>query len=230
MAGLALLVGYATQTIGLQHITGSASAFITYLLVLFVPVLVALRTRTFPCLAVCGGIALALVGLWFLTGAQLGFGLGETLTVACAASFAVHMLAVEAVAGHCDAVRVNAIQVGVVAAGSLVPGFFLGGYNFPIATWLAVLYTGVATTAVGLSFQVWGQARLDATRASLVLLLEPVFAAVVGALIADRLGPLGIVGAALIMSGIIVAEYTRLPQAEHRLPELCEARAALADC
>ena len=142
-----------------------------------------------------------------LTGAKgVGFGRGEVLTTGCALAFALHILAVEAVAGRADALRLNVIQLAVVAAACLVPGLFLGGYGFPAATWFAVLYTGVATSAMAFFLQIWGQAHVDATRASLVLLMEPVFAAVLGSLVGDRLGWKGLSGAALIFVGIVVSE------------------------
>ena len=37
LAGVALLLGYVLQTIGLQYTSSATSAFITYLLVVFVP-------------------------------------------------------------------------------------------------------------------------------------------------------------------------------------------------
>ena len=39
LAGLALSVGYIAQTIGLQYTDESTSAFITYMLVVFVPLI-----------------------------------------------------------------------------------------------------------------------------------------------------------------------------------------------
>ncbi len=59
LAGLALVAGYVLQTIGLQYTGSATSAFITYLLVVFVPVLglVLLRRRPHPVTVV--GIAIA---------------------------------------------------------------------------------------------------------------------------------------------------------------------------
>ena len=62
LAGVALVVGYVLQTVGLQYTGSATSAFITYLLVVFVPVLafVVLRRRPHPVTLV--GIAVAVVG------------------------------------------------------------------------------------------------------------------------------------------------------------------------
>ena len=214
-AGLALLSGYVLQTIGLRYTTSSVSAFITYLLVIFVPVLHAVRTGRRPRAPVVVGVAMAMAGLALLTGAGgVGLGRGELLTVGCALGFALHILALEAIAGRADPLRINIVQLAVVAGACLVPGCFLGGYGFPLGTWLAVVYTGIAASALAFFLQVWGQAHVDATRASLVLLLEPVFAAVLGALAGDRLGWTGGVGAALILAAIFVTEVATVGETD----------------
>jgi drug/metabolite transporter (DMT)-like permease len=61
-------------------------------------------------------------------------------------------------------------------------------------------------TAGAFSLQVWGQRRVGPTRTSLLLMIEPVAAAVLGALTGEHLGVHGVVGALLILAGIGVAE------------------------
>jgi len=84
----------------------------------------------------------------------------------------------------------------------------------------AAAFTGVACSAVALSLQVFGQRRLAPSRAALILLLEPVFAAIAGAVTGETFGTLKLVGAAVILAGIALAELTgpRTPPAPH--PEL----------
>jgi drug/metabolite transporter (DMT)-like permease len=92
--GVALLGGYVLQTIGLRFVEASVSAFITYLLVAFVPLLSAIRLRRPPEWATAAGIALACAGLWLLTGARPSIGKGELLTLGCAVAFAFHIVLV----------------------------------------------------------------------------------------------------------------------------------------
>jgi drug/metabolite transporter (DMT)-like permease len=93
-----------------------------------------------------------------------------------------------------------------VAAGCLIPGFFMGGYDFTLQAWWAAAYTGVAASAVAFGFMVWAQQWVGPSRTALLLLLEPVFAVVAGYFVGDRLGVSGISGALLILLGILVAE------------------------
>lgn len=209
-AGLPLLTGYLFQTFGLQRTTTPVSAFITYLLVVFVPVLAALRSRRLPPATVTAGVLMATAGLFLLTGAHLHLGLGEALTLVCAVAFSVNILEIDRAVGASPAQRdvlaVAVVQLAVVAFGCLVPGFFLGGFAMPASALGAAVYTGVACSALAFGLQVWGQRRVGPTRTALLLMIEPVTAALVGWAYGQPLGAVGLVGAGLILLGILAAE------------------------
>lgn len=215
--GAALLAGYVFQTIGLQYTSASESAFITYLLVAFVPLLAALKLRRPPTAPTLAGVVLACVGLWLLTGATPSLGKGELLTIGCAIAFAFHVVLVADHSPHHAAARLNAAQLAVVGGACLLPGFFLGGYAFPLTTWLAAAFTGVFASAFALGMQVWAQARVEPSTSALVLTLEPVFAAVLGYATGERLGWIGAGGAALILAGVLVSELSPWPRDRPRL-------------
>jgi drug/metabolite transporter (DMT)-like permease len=206
LCGAALLTGYVFQTVGLQYTSSSVSAFVTYLLVVMVPVLAALVLRRLPDGPVLLGVVVATVGLVVLTGGTSHFGRGEVLTLGCAFAFAVHIVLLAEVSPRFDTATLNTVQLAVVGGACLVVGFFTGGYHFPLRAWLAAAYTGAAATAVAFTLQVWGQRRVGPTRTSLLLMIEPVAAAVLGAITGERLGLHGVVGAALILAGILAAE------------------------
>jgi drug/metabolite transporter (DMT)-like permease len=207
LAGVALTAGYVLQTIGLQYTTSSVSAFLTYLLVVFVPLIVAVRTRRLPPWPTVAGVAIAVGGLALLGGGpDVGAGRGELLTLGCALAFAVHLLVLADAAPRLPVAALSAVQFAVVAGVLVVPGVLAGGYRFDAGAWAAAVYTGVAVTAVGLGLQAWGQRRVSATRAAILLLIEPVSAAVLGFAAGERLGMAGGAGAALILAGILVSE------------------------
>lgn len=206
-AGACLLVGYVLQTVGLQHTTAAASAFITYLLVVIVPVLHAVRTRRVPGFHVLVGVVLAVVGLAALSGGVDGFGLGEALTLACAFGFAAHILVLGVVAGRHDPIRLTLWQVLTVGVACLVPGLFTpGGYRFDAGVWAAALFTGVGATALAFWCMSWAQRVVPEAQAAIILLLEPVTAGVLGEVVGEHLGPRGLIGAVLILVAVIVAE------------------------
>lgn len=222
-AGVFLTAGYLFQTTGIQYTTSSVSAFITYLLVVIVPLMVAVLTRRLPPPTIAVGVVLSVAGLLLLTGGTVGFGKGELLTLGCAISFAAHIVVLAEAAPRFDTIRLTAVQLLAAAIALVVPGALLGGYDLGLAALLAAAYTGVAVTAAAFCLQIWGQRVLGPTRTALILMLEPVFAAVVGYVAGERLGLAGTVGATLIMAGILAAE---LPGALTRRSTARQAGAA----
>jgi drug/metabolite transporter (DMT)-like permease len=224
VAGVALLGGYIFQTVGLQYTTSSISAFVTYMLVVLVPVLSAVMLRRVPAPSTIAGVVTATVGLFLLTGKGVALGRGELLTLGCAFCFAIHILVLSGAAPRFDSVRLNAVQLGVVGLACFVPGFWLGGYSFGLNAWLAAAYTGVTASAIALGLQIWGQRRVGPTRTSLLLMIEPVSAAIIGVIVGEHLGWPGVAGAGLILAGIAAAEVGPLV-----LPSRSGAVPAVAD-
>jgi drug/metabolite transporter (DMT)-like permease len=210
VAGLILGGGYVVQTIGLQYTTPSTSAFLTYLLVVFVPILTfaALRRRPHP--ATLLGIVLAVAGLVLLTGGGgTGLGRGEILTLGCAFAFAAHMVVLGETADRHDSVRFTFVQLATVGVSCLLaslasdpgPGLAVGDRAL-----VAAAFTGLFATALAFLAVVWAQRTVSPSRAALILLLEPVFAAVFGVLTGDPLTPAGVAGGAFILVAVIVSE------------------------
>jgi drug/metabolite transporter (DMT)-like permease len=206
LCGAALAAGYVLQTVGLQRTTASVSAFITYLLIVFVPLISAAVLRKPPRPSAMVGVVLGTVGLVLLTGGVSSIGPGELLTLVCAFAFAIHVLALSELAPGQDALRLNAIQLAVVAVACLGPGLALGSFRIPLSAFVAAAFTGIAASAIALGLQVWAQTRLSAVRVSLLLLIEPVSAAALGAVTGEHLGALGAVGCAVILLGILITE------------------------
>lgn len=206
-AGAALLVGYVVQTVGLQYTSPSTSAFITYLLVVFVPLLslVVLRRRPHPLTLV--GLLLAVGGLVLLTGgADASFGRGEVLTLLCAVAFAAHIVILGETAGRHDAIRLTCVQVTTVGLACLAASLVTGDIGMGPAALAAAAFTGVFATAVAFVAMVWAQRSVSPSRAALILLLEPVFAALLAWATGDGLTASAVAGGGLILAAVVVAE------------------------
>jgi drug/metabolite transporter (DMT)-like permease len=207
LAGLTLLAGFVLQTTGLRSTTSATSAFITYLLVVIVPLIGVVRTHRAPAVNVLIGVVLAVAGLYLLSGGISGIGWGEVLTVGAAFFFALHIVVLGEVSGHHDPIRLTMWQAFTVGVCCLVPGAFApGGYAFGIDVWLAAAFCGVGATAVAFWCMTYAQRVVPESQAAIILLLEPVSAAVLGALAGEALGVSGAVGAALILASVLVAE------------------------
>jgi drug/metabolite transporter (DMT)-like permease len=206
-AGALLTVGYVLQTVGLQYTSPSTSAFITYLLVVFVPLIsfAVLRRRPHPLTLV--GLVLAVAGLVLLTGgADVALGRGEVLTLGCAVAFAAHIVLLGETAGRHDPVRLTCIQVTFVGLACLAVSVLTGGLRMGWAAVGAAAFTGVFATALAFFAMVWAQRVVSPSRAALILLLEPVFAALLAWATGEGLSGGALAGGTLILAAVVVAE------------------------
>jgi drug/metabolite transporter (DMT)-like permease len=206
-AGAALLVGFVLQTVGLQYTTPATSAFITYLLVVFVPLLTFLVLRRRPHPLTLAGLVLAVAGLVMLTGgAGTALGRGEVLTLGCAVAFAAHIVILGETAGRHDAIRLSWVQVTAVGVACLAASLVGGGLAMGRDVYLAAAFTGIFATALAFYAMVWAQRVVSPSRAALILLLEPVFAALLAWATGDPLTAGTVAGGMLILVAVVVAE------------------------
>ncbi len=210
IVGTAIFFGYALQAKGMETIPSSKSAFITALYVPLVPLLQWAVLRRRPHIMAWAGIALAFTGLVLLAGpdgASLGLGAGEVFTLIATLAIAAEILLVSAFAGTVDVRRVSLVQLAVASLLSFL-AMPLTGEAVPDFSWTLVLAAGALGAASAL-IQVtmnWAQKRVSPTRATLIYAGEPVWAGIVGRLAGERLPGLAILGAVLIVLGVIVSE------------------------
>lgn len=81
-----------------------------------------------------------------------------------------------------------------------------GGLAMPASALAAAAFTGVFATAVAFLAMVAAQQVVSPARAALVLLLEPVFAALLGWVVGDGLTATAVAGGALVVAAVVVAE------------------------
>ncbi len=208
--GVAIMLGYGLQTVGLQSIPSSQSAFITALYVPFVPLLQWLVMGRRPGLMPSIGIMLAFTGLMLLSGpsgASLNFSPGEIATLISAVAIAAEIILISTFAGQVDVRRVTVVQLAVTAVLSfllVVPT----GEVIPDFSWLLLataLGLGAASAAIQVAMN-WAQKSVSPTRATLIYAGEPVWAGIVGRMAGERLPAIALVGAGLIVVAVIVSE------------------------
>ena len=210
-AGALLGGGYALQTAGLERTSVSSTGFITGLYVVLTPLLALALFRLRVGAWAWIGVALATAGLGLLAGIHGGSVLGDLLVLAGAAVYSLQIVLMERFAPRYDAVAFTLVEMLTSFVGLLVIAVALGQLSVPHGwtVWGALLVTGVFASALAFLAQTWAQRRASATQTALAFSLEPVWAAFFGFTLAgDRLGPLGWVGCAVIMAGIVVAEPT----------------------
>jgi drug/metabolite transporter (DMT)-like permease len=213
LAGVFLWAGYVLQTFGLKYTTAGKSGFITGLYIVLVPLVSAALYRRTPRAAEALGIVVATAGLALLAVPSLDFNMnrGDLLTVACAVAFAFHLIVL---GYYSEREMFEAVALGQIAGAALLSGLSLAvepaRAQWSPGIWVAIGITGIFGTAVAFAVQTWAQQFTTATRTALIFALEPVFALATAIILAgETITVAGLVGAALILGGILLVELKR---------------------
>ncbi|MGH9598025.1 MAG: DMT family transporter [Edaphobacter sp.] len=222
IVGIFLAAGYQFQTTGLARTTPAKSAFITGLVVVFVPLLTvipALRSNSTPRpgWTTAVGALLAFSGLLLLTTPAgtsfqnlfVSIGLGDLLTLICAIAFAGHLLALAHTTHKVPTSQLATLQIGVAALIMAITLPLGGSPHLSVTPRLliALAITSLLATAAAFTIQSWSQQHLPPTHTAILLALEPVFAGLTSFLVLhEHLGHRALLGAALILAGIVFIE------------------------
>ncbi|MFG0919498.1 DMT family transporter [Pseudomonas sp. CJQ_11] len=208
--GVLIMLGYGLQTMGLQTISSSQSAFITALYVPFVPLLQWLILGRRPGLMPSLGIGLAFVGLMLLAGPQAGslhMSEGELVTLVSAIAIAGEIILISRFAGRVDVRRVTVVQLAtasVLAFMMMLPT----QESVPDFSWLllsSAIGLGLMSAVIQVAMN-WAQKSVSPTRATLIYAGEPVWAGLVGRIAGERLPGLALLGGLLIVIAVVISE------------------------
>lgn len=211
LAGALLFAAYFFQTEGLRFTTASKSAFLTGLSIPLVPLASSLVYRTRPRAVEVAGIVISTFGMVLMTLPSGSFAVnrGDLLSFFCAVAFALHMVVVAHYSPISGFETMAVLQVTASAVLSLLTFAWAEPLRIHF-TWSvagAVLVTGLLATAFGFTVMAWAQKYTTATRSALIFSLEPVVAwGTSWLLLGERLPVRGQVGAAVILSGILLVE------------------------
>lgn len=180
------------------------------------PVIVVLFSALFlrerVTLKIVVALACALGGTILLTDTSTGSQhasqvlIGVLLSLLCAASYAVVILGGRSLSARYHPLQVNTIAFGIGALLLLVCSLSTPlVFTYPVVSWLMLLYLGCIPTALAYILFQAGMRSTPATLTSILTLAEPLTAAVLAWLLfGERLSPLGIVGAVLLLGTILL--------------------------
>jgi drug/metabolite transporter (DMT)-like permease len=209
--GVLLGVGLILQTYGLQITTASKSAFITGMMVVFTPAAQMFVSRRIPKPGNLIGVIIVTTGLYFLTSpSSSGFNLGDALTLVAAFLFGFYIVYLDIYSKEEELLPLAFLQIATTA----ILGWLLVPFETPQIhfTWNLLrlfFYTAFLATVITTYTQTRFQKDTTPTRAGILFTLEPVISAVLAYFVlGEILGILGMLGALLIVIGILISELS----------------------
>ena len=219
ICGIVLFLASTLQQYGILYGKSAGRAgFLTALYIVMVPLLAFVFLHRRVGALVIVAVALAVAGFYFLciTDGFGSLGLADLLLLFTAMLFAAHILVIDELGAHVDAIQLSFGQFCTTAflswAGSLIEGSV--NWNGAFGAWIPILYAGIGSVGIAYTLQVVGQQWVPPTRASLIMSLESFFSVVGGAIfLGEVMTPRGYLGCTLIFVGTLLA------QAPAKLPD-----------
>ena len=204
------IIGFLTQTIGLQYTTATRAAFITGMAVVIVPVIVSLQEKKVPKLLYLFSVLLSGIGLYFLTVTEkIKFEVGDVWVLVCAFAFAYHLILVGKRTHGVDAFLITLVQIVFLGSLSFLIAFLMGTFHLPknIDFWMYSSLAGIFSTCFMLVAQNHYQKFISPIQAVLIFSLEPLFASILAYFYLDEIFTQRMFfGAILVFSGMILSE------------------------
>ncbi|HAW86951.1 MAG: hypothetical protein A2087_06525 [Spirochaetes bacterium GWD1_61_31] len=217
LAGLVLSLGAGFQQVGMQYTSAGKGGFITGLYVVLVPIAAMMLGRK-TAWRTWLGVVLSFGGLFLLSvNSDFSINKGDLLILIGAFFWTGHILVLDRFAPRVDPLALAAAQFVICAA---VNGGLMLALESPTLTGLtdaagAVLFSGVLTIGLGFTLQAIAQTKAHPARASIIMSLEAVFAALGGwVILHERLSPRELAGCAVMLAGMIIAQ---LPARQPRI-------------
>ena len=180
--GLGLFLGSLIifQTLGLQTVTASVSAFLTGFSVVFVLIIRFWVQKKVPSLLDVGATLACVGGLGLLTQSHgLTWELGVLYSLLSALFVALHVYAMEAYVGSSSLSILTLVQMLVVTVLAWLAAWATEGkLEIPTqaSTWVAIVACAVLCTSLAFWIQAYTQQYLSAFKVAMLTTLEPVFA------------------------------------------------------
>ena len=212
LIGAVFIATMACELMGLRTSESSRIAFLENSAFVFVPIYQAVLTRRLPAFRTVVSVLVTLAGIACLTlkDGFSGFSPGDLFGVASAMLYACAIIITDRVTHGYDAFTIGIVQVGGMALFSTIAAFAFATPHLPQTgtEWLCVAGLALVCSGFGFTLQPVAQSGTTAERAGLFCALAPVSAGFLGWLVlGERLSSRGLLGAALVMTGILIPHF-----------------------
>jgi drug/metabolite transporter (DMT)-like permease len=202
------------ETFGIKETSATNAGLLMSLTIIFTPILESAWSRRWLPRGYFIAVTVSLIGVMLLVSGN-GFkapNFGDLLMLAAALIRTFHVTAQGRFTKGRQVSSFNAISLQMLVCGLIyfaldVKGTFDAIHNFAPAQWSATLFLILFCTIFAFATQLWAIRKTSASRASLLLSTEPVWAVVIASAFGGEvLGPIGILGALLIIGASLVGQ------------------------
>jgi drug/metabolite transporter (DMT)-like permease len=228
VSGVLLFFCYLFQVEGLALTTSNRNAFVCGMNVL-VPPLLGVFLGKWPERRIMLALVLALAGLFALCwNGSFTWGRGDTLALLAALTFGLYIKLMEVQTRK--ATRLMSLTAAQITTVALCAALWIALREVPrgavsgpqdindyweyigqglVKYQVNLIYLGVVATAAIISLQTWGQSHTSANEAAVMYAFEPGCAAIFGYFwLGETLGWSGMLGAILMISGMIASQWS----------------------
>ena len=208
--GVALFLAYAFQTYGLERTTPGKNAFLTAVYCIIVPFLCWLTYKKRPDRYNISAAVIGLLGVGLISlDGRLTPALGDALTLICGFFFAVHIIVTNKALLGRSVVLLSMVQFAVAGIISGVLAFIFEPVprHIPMNTVCILAFMTVASTALCIFLQIFGQKHTPPAQTSVIMTFEAVFGAASSVIFSGEiLTPKLTAGFILMFTAVIISE------------------------
>lgn len=208
-------VAYALQT--------EPSARVVFLAALYVPLVPLLQWYLFklnPGMNVWFGVALAISGVGVMAGiagTTADLSTGDGFALASAGFIAIQVSILSRFSRDVNTVHLAWTSLAFTSLVAAISSILIGETAPIVNPTLFWIIAGFGVSTAYIQFAMgWGQARMDASKASIIYATEPVFGGLVGWIAGEALGTADVTGALLIGVGVIIGAMPGTTRHRHR--------------
>lgn len=220
--GLVYGVAQVLQTLGLSQTPATVSGFVTGMYVVATPIFAALIFREQIGRLVWVAVVVATVGLGFLSLQGLSVSPGVMVIFCSALLYALHIIGLGRWSTSESAFGLAVVQMVVIAVVCTLVSAPNGiGAPDTVGGWSSLVYMAIVAGALAMLAQTWAQAHLAATRAAIIMTMEPVWAAFFAVLFGgETLTGRMLVGGGFVLTAMYLVEVAPRRKVEAEVPHL----------
>ncbi len=209
-SGIILFFASGLQQTGLAFTTAGNAGFITGSYVVIIPILLTIFWKQRSSWVIWVAAIITTIGIYMLSsGGALKFNQGDAIVMVGAVLWAFHVIVTGLGVKNVPVLAFVTGQYFVCAFLNIIFGLIFQADSIPalLPAWQSFVYLAIFSTAIGFTFQAYGQRHAPPADAAIILSLESVFSAFFGwLLLSERLTTIQVIGCALILAAILISQ------------------------